>query len=229
MRHHRSLDSSVNEEAVTADISDFQSVLRAMRGIEAVVHLAADAKGNANWPSVLERNIIGTYNVFEAARIAGIKKVVFASSNHVNGFDVIEGKKDLIRSDLPLRPDSLYGVSKVFGESLGRYYCDKFGISVICLRIGACSFQENPSELYKTLISGKNPRIKGAKYSPESFIAMWISDQDMAQLIHKSLETNLKFGIFYGTSDNSPAIFDLTDARDVLGYRSQDKIENYLK
>lgn len=193
VEHRNPVCASSNEEAVQADITDFQSTLKAMRGIEAVVHLAADPRTSTPWNSILQLNIIGTYNVFESARLSGVKKIVFASSNHACGYAVKES--DLIGPDAAIRPDSLYGVSKIFGEALGRYYLDKFGISVICLRIGAC---HDPDVLFKRVLSSGRKSL----YPPEKYIAMWISRRDMAQLIHKSLAADLKFDIFYGTSNN---------------------------
>jgi len=219
IEHRNPVHASSNEEVVSADITDFQSILKAMRGIEAVVHLAADPRVSAPWDSILKLNIIGTYNVFESARLSGVKKIVFASSNHACGYAVREF--DLIGPDAPIRPDSLYGVSKIFGEALGRYYSDRFGISVICLRIGAC---HEPTVFFKRVLSS------GGKswYPPEKYIAMWISRRDMAQLIHKSLEANLKFGIFYGTSNNERKIFNLSSAEEKLGYKPQDRAEDHL-
>lgn len=224
MMHHRTVDASEGEELVSADITDLNSVLKVMQEVEAVVHLAADSRSIAPWDSILNVNIVGTYNIFEAARRLEVKKVVFGSSNRACGFAVTES--DLVGPDAPTRPDSLYAVSKVFGEALGRYYSDKFGMSVICLRIGYCPNLEDPKDLFKRLLLGERPYIT---YSPKNLIAMWISNRDMAQLIHRSLETNLKFGIFYGTSENTPKIFDITAAKEELGYKPQDKAENYLK
>ena len=232
------MQSSVEEEGVPADITDLDSVLEAMEGVEAVVHLAADPKPEAPWNSILRLNLIGTYNVFEAARRLGVKRVVFASSNHACGFSVLES--DLVGPDLPVRPDSLYGVSKVFGEALGRYYSDSFGLSVICLRIGWSPGLEDPSDLFRELLSredrdtthalkGEPKRTFRNIYPAEKLIAMWISDRDIAQLIHRSLEADLKFGIFYGTSNNTPGIFDLDDTKRVLGYEPQDRVEDYLR
>ena len=219
VEHRTPVCASSNEEVVSADITDLQSMLKAMKRIEAVVHLAADPRGSAPWDSVLRLNIIGTYNVFESARLSGVKKIVFASSNHACGYAVKES--DLIGPDAPIRPDSLYGVSKVFGEALGRYYSDKFGISVICLRIGAC---HEPHRFVKRVLSTSGK----SHYPPKKYLAMWISRRDIAQLIHKSLEAALKFGIFYGTSNNERKIFDLSSAEEKLGYTPQDKIEDYL-
>lgn len=222
--HHRSpIKASAGEEVVPGDITDFHSILKAMEGVEAVVHLAADTRIKAPWNSILKLNIIGTYNVFEATRRSGVKKIVFASSNHACGFAVEES--DLVGPGTPIRSDSFYGVSKVFGETLGRYYSDKFGLSVICLRIGSCHDGDDPSNMFKTILSSERTQ---AFYNPEKIIAMWISNRDMAQLIHRSIETDLKFGIFYGTSDNIPRIFDINDAKEKLGYKPQDRAENYL-
>src|SRR5262245_59293538 len=126
------------EEAIVADFSALDAALAATRGIDCVVHLAGIPR-EAEWERILPNNIVGTYNLFEAARRNGVKRVVFASSNHVTGFHRVGQPVD---PALPPRPDSRYGVSKVFGESLGRLYADKHGLSVACLRIG--SFRERP-------------------------------------------------------------------------------------
>ena len=219
VEHKTPVSASDTEEVISADITDLQSMLKAMKGMEAVVHLAADPRVSAPWDSILRLNIIGTYNVFESARLSGVKKIVFASSNHACGYAVRE--LDIIGPDAPIRPDSLYGVSKIFGEALGRYYSDKFGISVICLRIGAC---HDPDRLFKSAFSNS----RKALYPPEKYLAMWISRRDIAQLIHRSLEADLKFGIFYGTSNNKRRIFDLSSAEEKLGYKPQDSIEDAL-
>ena len=118
------------------------------------------------------------------------------------------------------------GVSKVFGEALGRYYSDSFGLSVICLRIGSCPGLEDPISYFKPFISGERPHIT---YTGEKLAGMWISNRDMAQLIYRSLESNLKFGIFYGVSDNDHKTFDLSETMEKLGYRPQDRVEDYLR
>lgn len=133
MLHKKRLEALPGEEVVHGDIADLDSVANAMNGVEAVVHMAADPKVEATWDSILNLNIVGTYNIFEAARKIGVKKVVYGSSNHACGFSVKE--QDMVGPDTPIAPDSLYGVSKVFGEALGRYYSDNFGLSVICLRM----------------------------------------------------------------------------------------------
>ena len=138
--------------SVIADITDLGSLVTAMQGTQAVVHLAAAATVEATWPEVLALNIEGTFNVFEAARLAGLDCVVFASSNHVIGMYEVENAPELYELECPLswdvdtavRPDSLYGASKVFGEALGRYYADQFGMRVICIRIGSVLASDDP-------------------------------------------------------------------------------------
>ena len=104
-----------------------------MEGVEAVVHLAAEP-GELAFGELLGSNFTGTFNVFDAARRAGVRRVVFASSNHATGFYPAGERLTGVE---PVRPDGLYGVSKVFGEALARMYCDRFGLEAICLRIGA--------------------------------------------------------------------------------------------
>ena len=123
-------------EVIQLDVKDLNSVLRAMQGVEAVVHFAADSAGRGPWESMLPNNIVGTYHVFEAARQAGVSRVIYASSNHAAGYAVKEGFP--VGPDAPVRPDSRYGVTKCFAEALGRFYHDRYGMQVICLRIGTC-------------------------------------------------------------------------------------------
>lgn len=121
-----------------ARLECFEDIADSMEGIDAVIHMGGKAQ-EGNWDEVLSANILGTYNVFEAARQKGVKRVVFASSHHVIGY---HRRGEMLGVNAPLRPDSRYAVSKIFGEALGRLYADKHGMSVICLRIG--SFQSKP-------------------------------------------------------------------------------------
>jgi NAD+ dependent glucose-6-phosphate dehydrogenase len=187
-----------------ADISRFDEIAPAMNGIDAVVHMAADPSTRAPWESILERNIIGTYNVFEAARQAGVPKIVFASTNHVMGmYD--RDRQWPIYTHQPVRPDSLYGVSKAFGEVLARYYVDQYGLSIICLRIGW--FLERPRD--------------------EIGLWMWLSPRDCAQVVARAIESPLSFGIFYAISRNSRRHWDITNTIEQLGYRPEDDAEIY--
>lgn len=183
----------------TADIANFEAVRPALDGMDAVVHLAAQGSPYAEWPEVMEKNIAGTYNVFEAARQAGTKKIVFASTNHVMGMYDRDAQWP-IYADQPVRPDSLYGVSKAFGENLGRYYYDQYGISVICLRIGWFLTE------------------------PKNDFGEWsiLTPRDCTQIVDKALEADLGFGIFYAISGNANRNWDISDAIVKLGYRPQD-------
>jgi NAD+ dependent glucose-6-phosphate dehydrogenase len=210
-------------EVVQMDLTDFGSVLRAMQGMEAVVHFGADSALQTPWESTLNNNIVGTYNAYEAARQAGVPRLVFASSNHAAGFDIAEGK--LVGPDAPIRPDSLYGVSKVFGEALGRYYHDQYGMQVICLRIGSC----HGGDTYEGQLRHLKERIaRGVShpYNVVQLLSIWLSAADMCQFVQRSLESDCPFGIFYGISDNTPAAFDLSETKRQLGYAPKDNVQD---
>jgi nucleoside-diphosphate-sugar epimerase len=189
-----------------ADISQYDQIAPAMEGIDAVVHMAGDPRTSASWDDVRERNIVGVYNVYEAARRAGVGKVVFASTNHVMGmYD--RDRQWPIYASMPPRPDSLYGVSKAFGETLGRWFADQHGLAVICLRIGW--FLPEPRD--------------------EIGLWMWLSPRDCAQVVSCAIETPLQYGVFYAISRNSRRHWDITDTIERLGYRPQDDAEAYAQ
>ena len=194
-------DSGGREETVIADLTDARAVARLMDGIDCVVHLGGVPR-EAPWSAILENNIAGTYNVFEAARAAGVKRVVFASSNHTIGYYRV-GRR--VSIDEPARPDSRYGVSKVFGEALGRLYADKHGLSVACLRIG--SFRKEPADFRQ--------------------LATWISPRDTVQLVRRCIEAPaFHFLVLYGVSANARARWDNPYA-EFIGYVPQDDAENF--
>ena len=132
------------EEVLTVDLNDRLATQAAMEDVDAVIHLAAVAS-EAPFDEILSGNITTTYSLFEAARQADVRRVVFASTNHVIGF---YPRSETVGPDAPVRPDTFYGVSKVFGEALGRLYVDKSGLEVVCLRIG--SFAERPTTTRRT-------------------------------------------------------------------------------
>jgi len=176
------------------------------------VHLAGNPSVQASWESVLSANIIGTRNILEAARELQIPRVVFASSNHVSGayhgfepstHTFTEPGAPKISPDDPVRPDSEYGVSKVFGEAMARYYSDRWGLQAICLRIGAVMEDDDPTG------DPQNRRI-------------WLSHHDLVQLVEKSLTTNVTFGIYFGISNNKGAFWDISNARADLGFEPVD-------
>ncbi|MGC9346764.1 MAG: NAD-dependent epimerase/dehydratase family protein [Anaerolineae bacterium] len=214
-------------EVVTVDMADFDGVVAAMMDIDAVVHLAADTRIFAPWDSVLPNNIEATYNVFEASRECGVRKVVFASSHHACGYALGETGGCGGNDRPPIRPDGLYGVSKIFGEALGRLYADRFGISVICLRIGWCHGDDDPAsqEAMVRRMQQKHPRLP---YGGREQVGLWISSRDMAQLIHRSIQADVLYGVYYAASDNEPTILDISRAREELGYEPEDRVNDYI-
>lgn len=192
------------------NIENFRAVLQAMRGVDAVIHLAANPRIDQPWQDVYTSSIGGTYNVFEAARQAGVKQIIYASTNHVSGWR--EAKQEpQITPEQVIRPDSLYAVGKAFGEALGQFFVDRYGMSIVCLRIGA--FKADPT-----------------LYSPnDRLLAVWCSPRDLAQLVQRSLEQdNLGFQIFYAISGNTRRYWDITNAQALLGYDPQDDAERLL-
>jgi nucleoside-diphosphate-sugar epimerase len=197
-----------------ADIADLAQIAPAFEGVDSVVHLAAAASVDSGWDDVLRDNVVGARNVFEASRRAAVGAVVFASSNHAVGGWESEHAPSLYALDDPrrlderaeLRPDSLYGVSKAFGEALGRYYAETFGMRVVCLRIGTVRADDDPC----------------ASARPERLRATWLSKRDCCELIACALEAEgARFAIVYGTSDNPRQIWSLDGAR-ALGYAPRD-------
>jgi NAD+ dependent glucose-6-phosphate dehydrogenase len=195
-----------------ADISnpaEIVSVFEQIPGLSHVVHLAGDPRADADWESVLKNNIAGTRNLYEAARIRGVKRVVFASSNHVTG--AYEGfppslhaqsNPRLITPQDPIRPDGNYGVSKAAGEALARMYYELHGIESVCLRIGTVLKDDDPS---------KDPR----------HASTWLSHRDLVQLVRKSLLTKIPFAIYYGVSNNRKRFWDISNAQAEIDYQPE--------
>ncbi len=192
---------------VSADISDFEAVKRvfsAHPGVHTVIHLAADIRTTAPWESLLPNNIVGTYNVFEAAHGAGCGRVLFASSiNAVNGYP-----PDLqINTSMPVAPANLYGASKAWGEALGRFYADQKGMAVHCLRLGWVT----PHDGEKLMTDAKNDLLQ-----------MAITHRDLVRLFESCLASSLPFGVFHGVSDNFWKRLDISDTRERTGYAPED-------
>ncbi|MGI8868683.1 MAG: NAD-dependent epimerase/dehydratase family protein [Mycobacteriales bacterium] len=192
-------DPFPDEECVTGDVSDVALMTEACRDVAAVVHLAA-IPTEAPWEQIRQHNIEATYAAFEAARIAGVPRVVFASSIHASGFS--RRVERLGVEEVP-KPDTLYGVSKVFGESLGRMYADRHGMQVACVRIGA--FQDRPQDGHSRSI--------------------WLSPGDAVRLFHALLTSpDLGYAVLWGVSANGTGWLDLEPARR-LGYPPHDDAE----
>jgi uronate dehydrogenase len=188
-------DLRTDEHFIAADLADAAAIERAVTGVDAILHFGGQAV-EASWDTILHSNIIGAYNLFEAARKQGVQRVVFASTNHVMGF---YPRAQKIGTDaLPL-PDSRYGVSKVFGEALGALYAHKHGIGVFCIRIG--NVADRPAD--------------------ERRLAIWLKPEDLVSLIRIGLEREgLVYEVVYGMSDNARAWWDNARAAE-LGYRPE--------
>ena len=209
-----------------ADIADLDAILPAFEDVDAVVHLAASASLEAPWDDVLHNNIVGTYNVFEAARQAGVSRVVFASSNHTVGMYEMDGAPGLYDPEdgrsydhtAEIRPDSLYGVSKSYGEALGRMYMERHGLRVFCLRIGAVREHDDPTA------PTPNPLIDlDAEGQRNRLRAVWLSKRDCAELIGACLDVeDVSWAVVYGVSGNARRFWDLDHARELLGWEPQD-------
>jgi nucleoside-diphosphate-sugar epimerase len=215
---------------VIADVTDLEALVAALEGVDAVVHLAAASTVDASWEAVLNANLIGAYSVFEAARRAAVELVVFASSNHAIGMYEVENAPDLYRRDndacwdehADVRPDSLYGASKVFGEALGRYYVDMHGLRVICLRIGSVLADDDPRS--ERIAAGPGWMRLDTEAALARLRATWLSQRDCAQLIRRCLEaTEVRWAVAYGISDNPRQFWDLTSAREILGFTPVDR------
>jgi nucleoside-diphosphate-sugar epimerase len=216
--------------SVLADVSDLDALLPHFADADAVVHLAAAATVEAPWKDVLEANVIGAYNVFEAARRAGVELVVFASSNHSVGMYEVENAPALYALDderrwderAEVRPDSLYGVSKVFGEALGRHYADLYGLRVICLRIGSVLADDDPRS--ERVAAGPTWMSLDREAALARLRATWLSQRDCAQLVRRCLEaSDVRWAVTYGISDNPRQFWDLRSARETLRFAPVDR------
>jgi uronate dehydrogenase len=198
-------DLGPTETLVRGDTTDAAAVEAAAAGADVIVDMAGVSDMAPFREKLLPTNILGTYNVFEAARVAGVPRVVYASTHHVVGYYSAGQRFD---ETVPYRPSSMYGVTKCFAEATGRLYADKAGLQVVCLRIGF--FQDRPLE--------------------ERHLAVWISPGDMARLVRSAVEAaDVHYEVVYGVSNNTRCWWDLSRAREVLGYRPQDDAEVYAK
>ena len=194
-------DLAPEEDFIPADLGDLAALEAAVDGIDGIVHLGGISV-ESDWEAILHANIIGTRNLFEAARRKGVARVVFASSNHVMGF---YPRRRRIGAEALVRPDSRYGVSKAFGEAVGALYADKYGLRVLSIRIG--NVADRPVDKRR--------------------LSIWIHPEDLAQLVRIGLEhPALHHEVVYGASDNERGWWD-NGAAFRLGYRPRWRSEDY--
>jgi nucleoside-diphosphate-sugar epimerase len=213
--------------ARTLDVAELEPFQDACQGAEAMLHFAGEPAVETPWEDVLPANLVGVYNAFEAARRAGIERVVFASSNHaVGGYEARHGPAAyrgelLVRHDSLHWPDSLYGASKLFGEGVGRVYADRHGLRVLCLRIGACV---RGDDWHAAAARSKErwPELSSDRERLERYASMWLSHRDLVQLVERALTADYRYAIVYGVSANPSRFLDLEEARRVLGYVPRD-------
>ncbi len=193
--------AQAGEEVMPVALQDRAGVLSLLDGVDAVVHLGGISTEQP-FDDILQANILGTYNLYEAARIHGTRRIVFASSNHVTGY---YRQDEVVDPSMPVRPDSYYGVSKAFGENLARFYFDRYGIETVCVRIGS-SF----------------PEVKDRR-----MLATWMSYDDLERLVVACLSSPVVgYSVIYGMSDNHHVWWDNTSAQHI-GYRPQDSSEPF--
>jgi nucleoside-diphosphate-sugar epimerase len=208
-----------------ADMRRLKSVAPAFEGVEAVVDLAVRANFRAPWREVARHNVPATMNALEAARRFGVQRYIFASSNHVTGMyerddpycEIVAGRYDgldpakvpKIDSRFPIRPDGPYGIGKALGEAACRYYSDDFGLSAICLRIGTVNAGDRP----------ENPR----------HFATHLTHADLVHLVDCAIRASseLRFGVYYGVSDNKWRFWDIAEPHEAIGYVPQDNAERF--
>ncbi|MGZ4648051.1 MAG: NAD-dependent epimerase/dehydratase family protein [Blastococcus sp.] len=199
-------DVRPGEEQVVADVTDLAAVVDAAQGASALVHLAGIA-GESTWPAISHANIEGTYCAREAARRAGVPRVVLASSNHATGYTPRPDGGLLTEADAPPRPDTYYGVAKVTMEALGSLYADRYGLDVVCLRIGSAFPEPTTTRM----------------------LATWLSPADTVSLVDAALTTpSPGFAVVWGVSNNTRNWWDLSAAR-ALGYEPADDAEVYAE
>ncbi len=200
------------DDAIGGDISDFDAVKNAMTGCDVVLHLAATSDEAPFVEQLLPNNILGVYNVLEAAHQSGVKRVVFASSVQAIGRDLHRNDPDApaLQTEHIPRPSSQYGATKVWGETLGRWYYDTHGLEFVSLRIGA--FQPYDSDWLQRDICRD----------------IWLSPRDMFQLSWRAIETpDVGYTVVNATSQPPREVMGLDSARRVLGYQPEDKSDDF--
>lgn len=210
-----------NEKFTLSDMQDLDQMETAFDGMDVVVHMAADPSGAGGWESVLRSNIVGGYNAFEACRLAGVSRMVYASSIQASSgyraceepyhaisqglFGDLPDPIPLVNKDMPTRPMNIYASSKVWGESVGRFYSDAHGLSCLCIRIGWVLGEDKPAR--------------------ENAGDIWCSQRDIVEITECCVNApdKIRYDVFYGMSDNTYRWVDIEDARERIGYIPKDR------
>ena len=191
-----------NEQFELADLSNYAEIQRVLQGANVVVHFAA-LSNEGPFEKILEANIVGAFNIWKAAQEHRVKRIIFASSIHSVG---MHKSTSMINSNVMHRPDTFYGLSKCFGEDLGRMYWDKFAIECLCIRILSC-----------------------AKVNSNRALGTWLSYDDLVRIVVQSIEiTGLGFEIIYGVSNNKRSPVDNENAKK-LGLKIEDNAEIFAQ
>lgn len=215
------------QDALVADLTDLKAILPAFKGVDAVVHLAADPRHTPDigWDTLMPDNVVATANVYEAAHQGGAKRFVFFSSMHVCGMyekdppwsAIARGeyagldpeKVPLVTADMPARPDGPYAASKVFGEALGRWYAEGLGMEVVVVRLGTVGPEDRPGSDARSYVS-------------------WLSHRDLTNLVERAIEApGVRYEIVFGASNNTWKIYDTPYAWRALGYQPKDNAERF--
>jgi len=212
-------------KTLVADSTNLDEIISAFEGVDTVIDLASEPSNFAPWDVIYANNLRCTFNAFEASRIAGVRRVIFASSNHATGnyendspySEIVAGQYgaltpgsfDLVTTDMPIRPDGPYGIGKAFGEATGRYYSDEHGLSVMCLRIGTLNAESRPTNLRQ--------------------FATLLTHGDLVRLVKACIggPDSIRFAIYYGVSNNSWRFWDISNSQTDIGYAPEDNAEDW--
>jgi uronate dehydrogenase len=196
-----------DDEFVQADVRDLMAIRQACDGVKAMIHLAAVSDEDDFHTKLLPMNLEGAYNAFEAARQAGLKKVIFTSTGQTV---LYYPKGEWVTPEMPPRPWTVYACTKLFGEALARHYSEKHGMSMVVIRL--CWFQAYDSELLR---------------QPGDIQREWCSPRDFTQLLVKSIRAEVTFAVFFGISNNTDRFWDITNAQKLVGYDPEDDAADY--
>ncbi|HAA77382.1 TPA: NAD(P)-dependent oxidoreductase [Candidatus Latescibacteria bacterium] len=212
----------VDFPSTVVSLNDREALAEALSGIEALIHLGADPSPTSGWESIRDNNIDATYNVFDACVTAGVKRMIFASTNHTMHGHTIKTTPETLdpaktvqrKLTDPVNPDSLYAVSKLFGEQIGKLYSEQHGLEFVGMRIG-------------WMIAENDPSTKKGTSAEDYMRAMWLSHRDCIAAHKRAIEVDTLYLLAYVVSNNDRRVFDLEETGETLGYKPVDNSEAY--